>query len=281
MQCGASITSHTPLLFGGFANKLRGFEIDHETDHLLLLDSDVMILSDITDLPDSLASDCIAAAAANGPCRVASEHWRKIHEALELPYPEGRVIPLNLELDTFQCAPYRHRSHDDLPPYYNGGIVYAPWASGLGGRWLDHLMRIYEIAPDIKGPGKLVSNQPSLATSVHELQLQGVNFRLLPPEYHARWQHLAAGALTVEETKIMHLIGLGRWSSGANRNTAKEDIEIYLANTLRLTRQLCAHRGPFTRLFHRLTRHRQMREFHRVYEMMNMVYDKHISTLRA
>ena len=63
-----SITSHAPLLFGGFANKLRGFEVSRETDHILLLDSDMLVLSDIGDLPSALGTDCIAASAANGPC---------------------------------------------------------------------------------------------------------------------------------------------------------------------------------------------------------------------
>ncbi|MFV2090764.1 MAG: hypothetical protein ACC642_08910, partial [Pseudomonadales bacterium] len=159
-RCGARITTHPPLFFGAFANKLRGFEVDRQTDHVLLLDSDILVFSKIHELPAAVGGDCIAAAASNGPCPVPSHRWIKIHEALGLPYPKNQVIPLNLELDTFECASYRDRK--DFPPYYNGGVVYAPWESRLGDVWRDHMTRIFDIAPDIKGPEMKPSNQPSL-----------------------------------------------------------------------------------------------------------------------
>jgi len=257
-RCGAEITTHQPLLFGAFANKLRGFEVNRKTDHILLLDSDMLVFSEIHGLPAALGGDCIAAAASNGPCRVPPHRWAKIHRALGLPYPTSQVIPLDRELDTFQCAPYRDR--EDFPPHYNGGMVYAPWASGLGEVWRDHLVRIFEIEPNIKGPKKQVSNQPSLATAIHELQLQGVAFRPLPDEYHVRWQHIAAGAVTSRDTKLLHTIGFGRWSSKTNDNDAKRDVEIYLSNTLKMTRNLRSHRDRLTRLVHFLTRRPQIRD---------------------
>lgn len=53
-RCGAEITEHAPLLFGGFANKLRGFEARRRTDHILLLDSDVLVLSELHSLPSAI-----------------------------------------------------------------------------------------------------------------------------------------------------------------------------------------------------------------------------------
>ena len=172
-RCRAEITSHSPSLIGGFANKFRGFEINRQTDHILLLDSDMLVLSDISDLPARLGSDCIAAAAANGPCIVRPDQWHHIHEMLGLTYPENQVIPLNLDLDTFQCAPYRERK--EFPPFYNGGIVYAPWRSELGKVWQDHFVQITAVA---KRKAKR-SNQPPLATAITYLQSKGFDFRLL------------------------------------------------------------------------------------------------------
>jgi len=277
-RCGALITTHPPLLFDAFANKLRGFEVNRQTDHVLLLDSDMLVLSEIHELPAALGGDCISAAASIGPCRVESERWIKIHEALDLPYPEDQVIPLNLELDTFQCAPYRDR--EDFPPYYNGGLVYAPWASGLGDVWRDHLIRIFDIAPDIKGPKEMISNQPSLATAIHELQLQGFDFRLLPDEYHVRWQHLADGAVTSQETKLLHTVGFGRWSAETNDNSVEEEIEIYLSNVLSLTRHLRSHRGPLTRIARYFTRRPQIRDCYRVHGLMRLLYEKYVRDLK-
>lgn len=142
-------------------------------------------LSEIHSLPTRLGGNYIAASATNGPCPLSRKHWLEIHQALGLPYPNHQVIPLNVELDTFQRAPYRRRK--DFPPYYNGGIVYSPWAAGLGDVWRDHLERIYQLAPHITGFNKKISNQPSLATAIHSLQLQGHGFRLLPDAYHVRW----------------------------------------------------------------------------------------------
>ena len=277
-RCGANFTTHEPLLVGAFANKLRGFEISRETDHILLLDSDMLVLSEIHDLPSALGSDCVAASASMGPCRVPESRWLKIHETLDLTYPKNKIIPLNLELDTFQCDRYRDREY--LPPYYNGGMVYAPWASGLGDVWRDHFIRIFDIDPNINGPKQKVSNQPSLATAITQLRFQGFGFQLLPDEYHVRWQHIAAGTVTSQETKLFHTVGFGRWSAETNRNTAKEDIDIYLFNILRLTRRLRSHRGPLTRLAHYLTRRPQIRDCYRVHGLMKLLYEKHVRKLK-
>ena len=277
-RCGAKIATHSPLHFGEFANKLRGFEISRQTDHVLLLDSDMLVLSEIHDLPSALGGDFISAAASIGPCRIPTHRWISAHEALGLPYPENQVVPLNRKLDTFQCAPYR--AQEDFPPYYNGGIVYAPWASRLGEVWRDHLTRFLESSPDILGAKRKFRNQPSLATAIHELQLKGFGFRLLPDDYHVLWQHIAAGSVTSQETRLLHTVGFGRWGSKSNSNTAEEDIDIYLFNILRLTRSLRSHRGPLTRMTHRFTRRPQIRDCYRAHGIMKSLYEKYVRQLK-
>ncbi|MDA9981496.1 hypothetical protein N9H39_01900 [Gammaproteobacteria bacterium] len=273
-RCKANITSHSPLHAGGFANKLRGFEVNRQTDHVLLLDSDMLVLSEINGLHAILGEDCIAAAAANGPCIVPPVMWRRIHEMLGLTYPENQVTPLNLELDTFQCAPYRERQ--DCPPFYNGGIVYAPWRSELGEVWHDHFVQITAVA---ERKAK-ISNQPPLATAIEYLQTRGFRFQLLPDEYHVRWQHISAGSVSSNNTRLLHTIGFGRWSAKKKENTAREDMDIYLKNTLRLTRELRSHRDPATQAEHRATSRPQIRDCYRVHELMKILYDKYVRELK-
>ena len=226
-KCNAFITSHSPLLCGGFANKLRGFDVDRQTDHMLLLDSDMFVLSEIQNLSRVLGTDCVSAAPANGPCIIPLKTWERYHEMLNIPFKRQNVVPLNRELDTFQCVSYRSRSF--FPAFYNGGIVYTPWKAGLGEIWMEHMEKITSIG---KGKARR-SNQPPLATSIAYLQSNGYKFRLLPPEYHVRWQHIAAGSVKSKNAKLLHAIGFGRWSAKGNSNSALDEINIYLSNTLK------------------------------------------------
>ncbi|MCJ8329113.1 MAG: hypothetical protein HRT89_00090 [Lentisphaeria bacterium] len=270
-RCSARFSTHTPLLFGGFANKLRGFEIQRETDHILLLDSDMLILSDISGLSTAVGSDCIAAATANGLGLNSTARWRDIHESLGLAYPDGHTIPLSLQLDTYECANYRDCKLNELAPYYNGGIIYAPWESSLGDVWRDHLIRISEIDP------KRSSNQPSLATAIHELQLKGIKFRLLPDEYHVRWQHISTGAVRSRDIKLLHTIGFGgRESSG---DTAKQDIKKYRLHTLKQTFKLRSHRSLRERLAHYLGMHIEVREWFCIYDTLQLLYTSYVREL--
>jgi len=277
-RVGAHVTVHQPLSVGAFANKLRGFEIAGKTDHILLIDTDMLVMSDIQGLISEVGPDCVAASASFGRCPVPADRWRKVHQALEMPFPTKQVIPLNLELDTFQCEIYRES--DYFPPYYNGGMIFCPWKSGLGALWLEHFERILEVDSNITGPDNKISNQPSLATAITQLQQQGVAFRFIPCEYHVCWQHFAAGAVTSKTSKLLHTVGFGRWPSKTNSNTAADEIAIYLQNTLRLTRMLRSHRSWLIRLGFFLTRRPRLKECYRVHARMNLLYEKYIRELK-
>jgi hypothetical protein len=277
-RCGARITTHEPLFVGGFANKLRGFEVDRQTDHMLLMECDMLVLSDIHGLLSDLGCDCIAGSASIGRCRVPNDRWSRVHEALGIPFPEDQVIPINLALDTFQCAIYR--DSDYFPPYYHGGMLFAPWSSGLGEMWHDHLHRIFAIDPDIKGPGGLPSNQPSLATAITEMQRQGWEFRFIPDAYHVHWQHMAAGTVCWNEAKMHHTVGFGRWPTRPGKeHRGDEQVDTYLANIIGLTKRLRSHRNPFTRIAHYFTRHPQIQDCHRAHALMKSLYEKHVRDL--
>ena len=269
-ECNALISIHSPILFGGFANKLRGFDVDRKTDHLLLLDSDMLILSSIHQLLEVLGENCISASATNGPCIVPPKEWREVHEMLSIPYPEQQVVPLNKEVDCFLSLPYR--DWEFFPPYYNGGIVFSPWDSGLGEIWRGHLIKITEIA---ERKAKR-SNQPSLCTAITYLQTKGVNFQLLPDEYHVRWQHIASGAVTSKNAKLMHTIGFGRWQSKGEEPTAKQDINAYRNNILKSTIQFHSHHSIVLQCYHRTLQYRQIRDCYRVYETLHLLYKKYV-----
>ncbi|MBL4672053.1 MAG: hypothetical protein JKX81_07300 [Arenicella sp.] len=269
-RCNARITVHEPMFFGGFANKLRGFEVDRQTDHLLLLDSDMLVLGEIQQLLPLLGENCISAAATNGPSIVPSHVWPKIFQLLDMPTPDYDVIPLNIELDTYQSEEYRDRT--DFPPYYNGGIVFAPWESQLGDVWCNHLERI---RPLTQRKARR-SNQPSLATAITYLRQQGTDFELLPPAFHTRWQHLASGVLRTDQSRLMHTIGFGRWSNREDTNSALENINLYLSNTLSMTMRLREHQSTTERERYMQSIESKIEECHRVHQIMQNLYQKYI-----
>jgi len=273
-RCGATIHHYSPLLYGGFANKLRGLQIKGECDHVLLLDVDMLVLSDLSGLLLALGENCISAAAANGPCIVPPKHWKSAHELLGVEFPDWQLPPLNLTTDTFQCEKYR--DSDYFPPFFNGGIVFAPWRSQLGDRWQDHLSRLSEV---LQRKAK-VSNQPPLATAITSLMAQGYDFKVLPDAYHGRWQHIAAGTLRTDELRLLHTIGFGRWQAGNNTNTAREEIDNYLHNILRLTRRLRSHLGPDDQAEFRKVRYLRLKECRKIHQRLELLYEKYVHELR-
>lgn len=295
--CGAAVTSHRPEPMGGFANKLRGFEVTPRTENLLLLDVDTLVLSDLRGLAETLGPDCLAASPANGPYPASKEHWPQIYASLGLPMPEREVIPVNLELDTFRSVAFRDRT--DFPPLYNGGVVFAPWRSGLGGVWRDHLRRIFEMSARYMGSRARRSNQPSLATAMALLEGKGFRFRLLPNEYNVRWQHITTGAVPTREARIVHLVGFGHKRVGrqseprtplerlrtklnlrrpagpAHFRTAREAMEAFQQNLLQQARLVRSHRRELPEESRRAV----LEDCHRLNGLVADLYDKHLREL--
>src|SRR5262245_43046819 len=140
-QAGASITLHEPIgiVSGHFTgNKLRGFEIQPHTSRLALVDVDAMFLAD----PSGLASlgDGISIAPDDGPS-VSEADWRTIHEELGVPQTDYRVDCTILEMDMPRWPRAMQRQWvdaADLPihsPYYNAGVIVAPWDCDLRSLW--------------------------------------------------------------------------------------------------------------------------------------------------
>lgn len=210
-RCGASITVHEPLQLRHdhpVGNKFRGLEIVPRTDRFLLLDVDVTILSDPA--PLSALGDCVAACPDDGP-NVTLDEWRRIHSACGMRPPE-LVQPLFSELD-LPRFPRRimgvnpgDRQCDAMMPYFNGGVVFAPWACDLRRRWAENVVRIAGLFDESQGRRRWIhhSDQAGLAVTLETLRLEGWAVRRLPDAFNTRWLHLYAGSPAPEAIAVMH-----------------------------------------------------------------------------
>jgi hypothetical protein len=210
-RCDARITIHEPLRLRHdhhVGNKFRGLEIEPETDRFLLLDVDTAILSDLA--PLAAFGDCLAACPDDAP-NVARKDWETIYAAFGLPLPPP-IPPLVCELD-LPRHPRRmmgFEAGDDqiesMLPYYNGGVVFAPWACGLRERWQENILRIASLYDERHETRKWIhhSDQAALAVTIQMLAAEGWAFRRLPDAFNARWQHLYAGRPDLHEIAVMH-----------------------------------------------------------------------------
>jgi len=210
-RCGARITIHEPLKLRSdhhVGNKFRGLEIEPETDRFLLLDVDVAILSDPSRLADF--GECIAACPDDAP-NVAVADWQNIYATFGLPLPP-RIQPLVCELD-LPRYPRRMMGFEAqdgqveaMLPYYNGGVVFAPWACNLRERWEANILRIAKLYDERREPRKWIhtSDQAALAVTIQMLADEGWAFRRLPDAFNARWQHLYAGQPDLHDIVVMH-----------------------------------------------------------------------------
>lgn len=210
-RCNARITIHEPLRLRHdhhVGNKFRGLEIEPETDRFLLLDVDIAILSDLT--PLAAFDDCVAACPDDAP-NVAAADWETIYAAFGLVLPR-MIRPLVCELD-LPRHPQRLMGFEAgdgqveaMLPYYNGGVVFAPWACGLRERWQANILRIASLYDERRETRKWIhhSDQAALAVTIEMLAAEGWPFRRLPDAFNARWQHLYAGRPDLGDIAVMH-----------------------------------------------------------------------------
>jgi hypothetical protein len=210
-RVGANVTVHEPVPLRHdhhVGNKLRGLEIVPRTDRFLLLDVDIAILGDLGRLADF--GDCVAACPDDAP-NVTLAEWRVIHDAVGLPLPEP-IPPLvcDLDLPRFPRKMMGYEAGNEqveaMLPYYNGGVVFAPWSSGLRDLWERNIRLIAGLFDDRTGFRKWIhhSDQAALAISIAMLSRSRVPFRRLPDAFNARWQHLYAGRPDPAEIAVLH-----------------------------------------------------------------------------
>jgi hypothetical protein len=224
-RCNASFTQHQPLHEGGFLNKLCGFEVEGLTENALLLDVDVLLLADISGLTTLLRHNCISANVAND-AHLSKYQWTHVYSALNLPCPPAQMTTLHREINVnVNNNPNYHESTATFP-YYNSGVLFFPWGCHLKTIWKQHFSAINNLLRD---PAYLLNekvfamDQPALATTIIHLQLQGIQFCELPKAYHARWQHIYARMLSINEAKLFHAIGIFKYDS----HNVMQAIDIY------------------------------------------------------
>ena len=238
-RCGAEITGHRPFHHGGFANKQRGFEVNRRTNHILLVDTDVIVFSDISDILLRLGDNYIA-AAVNGNLPVMKRHeFMQIYAGLEIPVPEQSLPPLDAALNTFKS---NKRSAEQYFPFFNAGIVFAPWDSGLPEAWRRNMEKIINMRIPFSSPHLNFCDQPSFAATVAQLQKQGAHFKLLPDEYHVRWQHLVTGTLRTKQTRLLHALRFCRQKINPEACSAQDAVKVYGIIMMNLARKQSAHR---------------------------------------
>jgi hypothetical protein len=208
-RCGARISVHPALLLleKRYPNKIRGLEVRGETDRLLLLDVDTLVFSDISGLSEM--GRCVAAAPAFQP-QVPERDWERIFSKLGLKAPPARMDSIRGELDLPPILRplYRlqHAERNGMYPYYNSGVLFLPWDSGIQPLWEKHILgaaSVFEPADDAwfaVGQG----DQVGLILAISAIAGDELPFRRLPISYHSQWMYLYRDTLPLDETKIFH-----------------------------------------------------------------------------
>lgn len=212
-RAGASVTTHDPMPepMPRTANKLRGLEVHPRTDRFLLLDADVLVLADLTPLAHA-AGDAVATGPATFN-HVPVPLWRRIYDAVGVPYPgpAGTCWHARWDLSAHErLTPAEQEQCRQAPPYHNGGVVMAPWSSGLAGLWRRHLMRLLEafaadpLASDAKW--RRHGDQHALATAIEAVRREGMAVAALPLAFQARPPLLLAGVVRWRDVALFHYV---------------------------------------------------------------------------
>ncbi|MYB38982.1 MAG: hypothetical protein F4Y26_16685 [Gammaproteobacteria bacterium] len=191
-----------------FRNKLRGFEINPSRYKLMLLDTDIVLWGRIDEIANLVRSNDIAAGFAND-AHLSLAQWLTVYDGLGMDMPADRVSMLNAQFAGGWGNPMHSREASRTLPYFNGGVVVAAWASGLGEQWR---RLIDEIPAMLDGEKPLhpfaVLDQPALAVAVDICCRRGVAFGVLPHVAHARWQHFYLGLIDADEALLVHNVGM-------------------------------------------------------------------------
>ncbi len=224
-RAGAHLSLHEPVQLASAhtANKLRGLEIEPQTERHLLVDTDIVFLGDISTL--GATSEGIAAAPGGG-AKVPLALWNRLYAEMGLEVPEGREPLLRAELD---MPPPKHEAFPGQAsevaasfPYFNSGVVLASWHDDLRRHWQDFLERgaalVREDEPG--SAGVLRSDQAGFALMVASFKAKGIPFHRLPETMHVRWGHLYRGKPLPAEMRILHTTGMGMGADSNERLAA-------------------------------------------------------------
>jgi hypothetical protein len=109
------------------ANKLNAFDIDAESDTIVFLDTDVLVLNDFSDVLDRRCVDVLAMPALRlWPSALfqgySEELWEGLYADFGLTMPRRRIV-----------SPETGRH---MLPYFNAGVVVCSARAGLSELWI-------------------------------------------------------------------------------------------------------------------------------------------------
>ncbi len=199
-RCQAALTIHEPIRAnqGRNANKLRGLEIPGRTPFVLLLDADIVVLADPSELGQ--LGRVIAVAPAKRP-KIPEAHWARMFAARGVEPPVHRVID----------ALGRPRQ-----PYYNSGVVYLPWDCGLRQSWEQDMHAIADLFPASDRVARKASqrDQLGLAVALERLRAHGIPVVPLPRGFNVLWDDLRKGLATSDDVALFHAMRVFRRDRG-------------------------------------------------------------------
>jgi hypothetical protein len=224
-RCGAAIHVYPPILVGEFRglNKLRGLAVEETADRRLLLDTDVLVLSDFSDVA-RLGPGVATAAAFRA--RVPEEYWPPIYRAVGVPPPTRRIVSIVGRLNEGRSVRPEHEAQNTespaMLPYYNSGVLVVPGGLELAARWEAYTRTI----AGLFGPGVAArravaaSDQAGLAAALVALEAEGVPITEVPDRLHATWLHLYRRAVSVPDAAFLHAFGLFAKMHHTNRSVS-------------------------------------------------------------
>ena len=183
-RLGVRIDVLAPLAHDGWRglNKLRGLERASGASQRLLLDTDVLVLSDFS----RIIGDAPGLAAAPAfRQRVPPGAWPAIYAALDVPIPPD-------------------------PPYFNGGVLVVPRSCELRELWESYARRLpaaFSASAEVNR-ALIDSDQTTLAPAISALQVSGIPFTTLPSHYNAGWLHLYRRDPELADVVLFHAVGL-------------------------------------------------------------------------
>lgn len=213
-RAGAVVTVHEPFdrSYPAPCNKLRAFDLPPTSDRFLLLDTDVLVLRDLEPLASAVGDGIGVGPATGNP--ISEILWHRVFEAIGVPYPRaaGTCWHAMWDLSAHRRITTAYREQClSMPPYFNSGVVLAPWRCGLGPVWMDHTRRLMAAVEDLalssedQGVVRFL-DQVSLATATAALALSGVQVVTPPLAYQARPPLLVSGVLPWNEVALFHYI---------------------------------------------------------------------------
>ncbi|MBN9414934.1 MAG: hypothetical protein J0I12_05815 [Candidatus Eremiobacteraeota bacterium] len=265
-RCGAKIYRCLPWEneeMGPTFNKFRAFDIQAETPRLLMLDVDTIILQDLSpyaELPDGL---CLLPNLINYICL---ESWTRVYQDLGLSVPSERW---QSALCYYGGKHYPGEPHpgysEPMPPYFNAGVIVAPWDSQLAQAWPSFAKELQKRYHGRSGDFRfLLFDEGSLALAVTELRGRGIPFTPLPPALHGHVLFYLSGAVTHSQVALFHATGLFRKRGSTASFDAIDELQLW-AESQGERRASFPNCGP-----------QQLREFQKLVRQLEGLMQRHV-----